>query len=197
MNTGPMVSREMYDLVRRELEPGEKIEWYEQPVPRYFSPGTLGKFLFAIPWTAFTFFWTAGAAGFKMPDFSQGIPSLFPLFGLPFILIGLGMLSAPLRSHRRAFKTIYAITDKRAMIITDGRTRTVQSLLPESFTRLIRKEKRDGTGHILYEDGGTDGDGNVVTDVLFMDVRDPREVEGLLKSLAERNRAANRMIESS
>lgn len=79
--------------VSGELEPGEVISWIEQPVPRYFTPKATGAFLFGIPWTAFAIFWTLGAAAQSAPsDSSKGIMnvfSLFPMFGIPFILIGL------------------------------------------------------------------------------------------------------------
>lgn len=44
-------------MVKRELEPGERIEWEEMPTPHFFSPASIGAFLFAIPWTAFAVFW--------------------------------------------------------------------------------------------------------------------------------------------
>jgi hypothetical protein len=43
---------------------------------------------------------------------------LFPLFGVPFVLIGLGMLAAPYWMRRKAQNTVYALTDKRALILS-------------------------------------------------------------------------------
>ncbi len=90
MNT--VIPRHFQEQVDRELEPGERVEWIEMPIPRFFTPASTAIFLFAIPWTAFAVFWICGAAGFKLPDFRQGGFELFPLFGVPFVLIGLAML---------------------------------------------------------------------------------------------------------
>ncbi len=117
MNSTGATQWELENKVKHELEPGEKILWMEQPVPRYFTANSTGMFLFAIPWTAFAIFWICGAAGFKIPDFSKGHFNFFPLFGVPFVLIGIGLMSAPLRAYRKAFKTIYVITDRRAITL--------------------------------------------------------------------------------
>ena len=110
-----VISRELQARVKRELEPGESIAWMEQPVPRFFTISSITMILCAIPWTAFSIFWICSAAGFKMPNFSRGGFSLFPLFGLPFVLIGLGMFSSPFWAYRRALKTVYVITNRRAI----------------------------------------------------------------------------------
>ena len=46
-----MIPNDLQERVRRELEPGEMIRWMEQPIPRFFSPATIGMVLFGIPWT--------------------------------------------------------------------------------------------------------------------------------------------------
>jgi hypothetical protein len=88
----PSIPPALRNTIDRELEREERIDWIEMPQRVFFTPAATAAFLFGIPWTAFALFWTAGAAGFKFPVFNQGF-DLFPLFGLPFILIGLGMLS--------------------------------------------------------------------------------------------------------
>src|SRR2546422_9237203 len=86
------VPHQLREKVDRELESGEHVEWLQMPVPRYFTPAATAGFLFGIPWTAFAIFWTAGAAWGTSNVGGPGFFSAFPLFGLPFILIGLGML---------------------------------------------------------------------------------------------------------
>ena len=80
--------------LENELDEGETVVWVGRPSTRRMLWRALPIVLFAIPWTAFAIFWTFGAAGFKVPDFQQGF-DFFPLFGIPFILIGLGMFSSP------------------------------------------------------------------------------------------------------
>ena len=74
----------------------------------------------------------------------------FPLFGVPFILIGLAMLSSPLWSVRRASRTAYLITNKRAVVIDGGGRRTVRSITPDRFGDIVRREGRSGRGDILF-----------------------------------------------
>jgi len=186
INTGT-ISRELEDKVKRELESGERILWMEQPIPRYFTAMSIGAFLFAIPWTAFSVFWMCGASGFKMPDFSKGGFSLFPLFGLPFLLIGIGMLSSPIWAYRKAFKTVYVITDRRAITFDAGWTTTIRSYPPDKLQNIYRKEKRDGTGDVVLGQRVWSGsEGNQQSqDLGFLNIRDPKTVEQMLRKLSE------------
>ena len=181
---------ELEDKVNRELESGERVVWMEQPIPRYFTAKSTGAFIFAIPWTAFAVFWICGASGFKVPDFSKGGFSFFPLFGIPFVLIGIGMLSSPIWSYRKAFKTVYVITDRRAITFDAGWTTTIRSYLPAQLQDIHRKEKRDGTGDIVLDQriwSGSEG-GRQAQDLGFLNIREPRRVEQMLRKLAEQNR---------
>lgn len=75
---------------------------------------------------------------------------LFPLFGLPFILVGLGLLSSPFWSVRRASRTAYLVTNKRAVIIEGSRRRTVRSIAPDAFGDILRREGKFGRGDIVF-----------------------------------------------
>jgi len=183
------IPRELDDKVRNELESGERILWMEQPIPRYFTTASTGFFLFGIPWTAFAVFWICGACGFKLPDFSKGMTELlFPLFGVPFVLIGFIMLSVPLWRYRKAFRTVYVITDRRAITFETGwkRTITIRSYPPAKLQNIFRKENRDGTGDvILRQHSYSDSEGGQYsTEYGFMNIRNPKAVEDMLKKLA-------------
>ena len=186
MSTVGAIPRELEDKVKRELESGERVLWMQQPIPRYFTAVSTGAFFFAIPWTAFAVFWICGASGFKCPDFSKGGFSFFPLFGVPFVLIGIGMLSSPLWSYRKAFKTVYVITDRRAITFDSGWTTTIRSYPPDRLQSIYRKEKRDGTGDVVLGQrvwSGSEG-GQQAQDLGFLNVRDPKTVEQMLRKLA-------------
>ena len=190
MNLTRPISRELEDKIKHEMEPGERILWIEQPIPRYFNAMSIGAFLFAIPWTAFAIFWICGAAGFKFPDFRQGGFNLFPLFGVPFVLIGLGMLSAPLWVYRKAFKTVYVLTDRRAITLDAGWMTTIRSYSPNQLQNIHRKERRDGTGDVILSQriwSGSEG-GQSSMDLGFLNIQNPRMVEQLLRKLAEQAR---------
>lgn len=146
-----LLPSDVREAVLRELGPDEQLRWFGQPRPLGFLMGSIPAVLFGIPWTGFALFWTYGAAGFKIPDFTNPDPTmLFPLFGLPFILVGIGMLSSPLWALRRASRTAYLVTNKRAVIIDGGSRRTIQTILPERFGDIVRRERSSGRGDILF-----------------------------------------------
>jgi len=179
-----------YDLrekVDRELESGEQIQWQQMPVPRYFTPAATAGFLFGIPWTGFAVFWTAGAAWGTSKTGDAGFFRAFPLFGVPFILIGLGLLSGPVWAYRKALKTVYVITNRRAITFDGGRTLTIRSYPPEQLADVYRKERKDGTGDVIFaRRAWRDSDGDRQSEELgFLRIRDPKTVEAMLKKLAE------------
>ena len=135
----------LYSLVDRELRPGENLTWVGQPIPWRAAQKSLPLVLFAIPWTGFAIFWTCGAAGFQIPDFQNG-DGFFCLFGVPFILIGLGLFSSPFWSYRHSRNTVYCITDQRVLLITGGFQTTFRTFLPEALSQMERRQNRDGSG---------------------------------------------------
>ena len=75
--------------------------------------------LFGIPFTAFAFFWLGLASGIGRAA-GPGPPGFFVLFGIPFVIVGLGMLTSPFWMFLKALRTAYAITDRRAFTIERG-----------------------------------------------------------------------------
>jgi hypothetical protein len=185
MDMMPEIPRDLQDAVERELAQGERIRWMEQPIPRFFTPASTVTFLMAIPFTAFAVFWICGASGFKLPDFSKGGFSFFPLFGVPFILVGIGMLLSPLWAHRKGLKTVYVITDRRAITFDGGWTTTVTSYTPDQLKSMSRKEKKDGTGDVVLGQrvSTSSNRGQQMVDVGFLRVRDVRKTEQMLREL--------------
>ena len=88
--------------VRSEMRDGEQLLWVGQPRPGRFARQAIPLVLFGIPFTAFAVFWMVvtssallfgGFANNVGPGgFGWFFAACFPLFGLPFMLIGLGML---------------------------------------------------------------------------------------------------------
>lgn len=145
-----LIPPDLQQTINNELEPGEDVLWQDMPVRQYFTPASTASFLFAIPWTAFALFWMWGASGFG-EDTPDGPASFFFLFGLPFVLIGFGMLSAPLWAYWKSGKTAYVITGRRAITFEGGRSMTVRSYPPDKLQNVYRKEKKDGTGDVVIE----------------------------------------------
>lgn len=189
----PSIPEPLQRLVDRELERNERVEWIGQPRATFFTPGATAMFLFGIPWTSFAIFWTVMAAwGTSQLEEGAGPFNAFPLFGLPFILIGCGMLSAPIWARIGAKKTAYVITDRRAITFEGGWSTTIRSYPPEKLTDIYRKEKRDGSGDVIIDRRAwRDSDGDRRTNELgFMRVEDAKDIERRLKALAAKSDAA-------
>lgn len=173
-------------LIDAELNDGEKITWIGVPIARRFAMRSIPIVLFGIPWTAFAFFWMAGASGFKIPDLKEEF-DLFPLFGIPFVLIGFGMLSSPFWTMRKARRTAYVLTTARAIIFDGGFSTTIRSFGPDRLTDLRRKQRADGSGDVIFErklSYDSDGD-RQSTDHGFLAIADVKGVEDMVRQLVE------------
>lgn len=182
------VSAKLERFIQDELHPSERISWSSAPRPSRLARRTLPAVLFGIPWTLFAVFWIAGASGFKMPDFSHGA-GLFPLFGVPFVLIGFGMLSAPYWAARKAAASAYVITNERVMLFESGFWGgiTIRSFLPHQLSDLRRVQLPDGSGDLILDKKiSTDSEGSKTsTDIGFFGVPDVRGVEAMILNLAK------------
>jgi hypothetical protein len=174
-------SFDIQQIAVNEVSPdGESVLWFGQPNPVRLAITSLPIFIFAIPWTAFALFWMYGASGFKFPlDFSEGGFSFFPLFGVPFVLIGFAMLSSPLFAYTKAFRTIYIVTNKSLRIVTMGRAKKVERYTPADIGNVQRKEKADGSGDLVFRENISYDSSNKrrSTPVGFYGIQNVRTVE--------------------
>jgi len=138
------------DAVESEREPGERLVWVGLPDPKRAVKTEWGAFIFGIPWTAFALFWEVMAIGMGLKTGSWFL-IFFVLFGLPFVGIGFAMLSAPFRTMQNVRRMIYAITDKRIIIIErKGAARKIHSYVPRYATDLERVDHADGSGDLTF-----------------------------------------------
>jgi len=172
--------------LRHELERGEIVRWQGRPLARIALSSFL-IWIFAVPWTAFSVFWTAMA--FHAMD-AEALGStwgwIFPLWGTPFIAIGVKMLSAPFAPLFTARRTLYAITDRRVIEIKLWRSLDVSSVEAARIGSMQRKERKDGSGTVgILRRAWTDSDGDQRTDWLRIgEVPQVRDVERRLRELA-------------
>ncbi|MEY4590858.1 MAG: hypothetical protein RL497_2934 [Pseudomonadota bacterium] len=183
----------MYDLsaanqskITAELKPGESVSWSDQPDPSAYAKGSIITTLFFIPFTAFALFWMASAADFKIPDLSKGGGSLFPLFGLPFLLVGLWGFFQPFRMKKNAASVIYVITNKRVIIIQGNRSISYQSFYPDQLKNIARTQNADNMGNVYFSNESyTDSDGNSsMKKIGFVGIANVQHVEQLIRKLA-------------
>ena len=201
---------QLHALVESELQEGERITWLEQPIPGQMARSMLPVVLFGIPWTAIVLVITGGAATVAF-DPMAGTPwegtgiagnvgiwhtpgwfALFPLIGVPFILVGLGMLSSPYWAYRAARRSAYVLTDCRAIVFSrDWFNRiTIRSFPPERLTELHRKQRADGSGDLVFaQESWRDDDGHRRSrDIGFLAIREVKAVEALVRALARSDR---------
>lgn len=187
---------ELDTRVRSELRDGEVLLWVGQPNPARFARQAIPLVLFGIPWTAFSVFWVAAASGMLFGGFANGpgggalgIFACFPLFGLPFVLIGIGMLTSPYWFRRQAKQTFYALTDRRAILwqaSTFGSV-NVRSYGPEALGKMNRTEHADGSGDLVFEEivtFGRNSKGGTTSSTTrhgFLAIADVRRIEELLR----------------
>lgn len=101
------------------LAPGEKLLWQGRPAPGV----RLGDFLtarlpFGLVFTAFAVFWIMATSAMTQ-NTSMGF-EFFPLFGIPFVLVGLHqVIGAPLWDAYERTHSWYALSDQAAFIATE------------------------------------------------------------------------------
>ncbi len=178
-------------IAQREIDADEEILWAGRPNPARMSTRTLPVLLFGIPFTAFAVFWIVNAynMGNSGPSFGPGggIGGFFPLFGIPFVLVGLGMLLSPLIAFHKGTQTVYAITNRRALIIEAGNSRSVKSYPFSNMDNLERVENADGSGDIVFlRETRRGSKGRTYTEPIgFFGVPEVRAVERMLRGGAD------------
>src|SRR5713226_2827804 len=133
-----------------ELQSGESLYWTGTADPRRVALSALPASIFGIPFAGFALFWitqayhaTSAMSKSSNNAFTNGF-KLFPIFGLPFLLVGLGIILAPLWAFLRGGNTVYAVTNQRVMIITGGGNRSVKSLTPADIVSVGALAMLDG-----------------------------------------------------
>ena len=140
-----------------ELQSSENLYWTGIADPARAAISALPAAVFGIPFAGFALFWitqayraTSHISHNSNNSFANGF-SVFPLFGVPFLLIGLGVILAPLWAYLKGSSTVYAVTNQRVMIITGNGSRTVKSLTPADIVGVDYRERPDGSGDIAIQ----------------------------------------------
>ena len=95
--------RNSEDEIRKHLEPDEKLLWYGRPAQGMkLRPQDAFLIPFSLLWGGFAIFWEimalTGTIASGAAKESFGFVLIFPLFGIPFVLIGIYLIFA-LPSH--------------------------------------------------------------------------------------------------
>jgi hypothetical protein len=104
--------------LRSYLRPGEMVRWRGAPA-RGLRLSVRDIFLipFSAIWFGFAIFWMVTATIGTMAS-GSGATMVFPLFGVPFVVIGLYVFAGRfLVDAWVRGRTIYAVTDRRALVL--------------------------------------------------------------------------------
>jgi hypothetical protein len=164
---------------------------------RWFYPQDAALVPFSLMWGGFTIFWEAGAI-----SSASATDLLFPLWGVPFVLVGLYMMVGRLfvrRWMRRG--TVYALTDQRIVSLVPSwpRGERATSVWLGSYPPIERRLAPDGAGTIwigafprgnrwLAADASWPGGRNASANAIVLaDVPDAEEVYSKIRhQLSER-----------
>ncbi|WP_265528665.1 hypothetical protein [Sphingomicrobium marinum] len=186
-------------LLQKELAIGERLRWHGRPREGAIKWAAFGIWLFAIPWTAFALFWTFMAWSGVDSMGGDGADGLlkyaFPLFGVPFILVGLAMLVGPIVGLFASTDRIHGITDRRIITLTKGKGDfvRVKSLQARHIGPIERWEGKAGRGKITIETHSTtDSDGDRRTETVnLIGIDDVKRVGELVRELSREPDANN------
>lgn len=142
-----------YEVMRRELSGSEKLVWAGMPRQGIrFKPSDRFMIPFSMAWGGFALFWEYTAV--TTSGWQDTFDYVFPLFGLPFVLIGLHlMIGRFFFDSRRRGRTFYALTNQRVIIASGQHSKTVKSLDLDSLGQMVYVEQSDGSGSISFGSG--------------------------------------------
>ena len=147
----------METSMQNHLLPGEEILWEGRPkILSGINPGSVGKSAFGLMWLGFSLFWTITA--FLM---TRAIPGndatamffkvFFPLFGLPFVAIGIFIVFInPMKQKNKVSNTLYYLTDKRLIITSNGLDAIFISIFIKDLKTVHLTKNKDNTGNIMF-----------------------------------------------
>ena len=158
--------------IDRALQEGERIRWSGKPHESGFRRRVSSITTFGGLFSGFAVFWTCIAASMMWlvpshkwgpmnefaPPGTPGDPPPFlmkigfPLFGVPFLAVGVYCLLAGSREARRASRTGYAITNYRVIVLEIAREGApdIESYSPIDLRVTKLATTSDGTGDIEF-----------------------------------------------
>ena len=183
------IPTDLREKIDRELGPGEVIHWIDQPIVRFFTPVAIG-------------YLTVGIVGMSIILLGVFVKSIdmakrgseFELFlelvfMSAFSLIPFSFLSIPFTTKKATQKTVYIITDRRAISFEGYSPMTIRSYLPNQLQNVYRQEDKNGSGNVMITIRSVQNseDGERKESIGFMNIRDPRGAEKFLRELADIN----------
>ncbi|MBN1287972.1 MAG: hypothetical protein JXB47_21420 [Anaerolineae bacterium] len=144
----------MYDdnhkmhIVEAGLRQDEKLLWTGQPSPYRMMLKDISRMIFGVFWTAVVLLIISALSGFDADELgSSAIATL--LLGI-LLLIGLWLLATPLWNYVKATRTIYALTDQRALIVEQLFSPSVKAYTADDIEFIERRERDSNAGDLIF-----------------------------------------------
>lgn len=189
---------ELWNQVTPELQSGEKLLWVGKPLPIrvMLANGEVITTLFSFAILVFGIVMFSQFTSSAFGNFStiRSPISMFSWFPIFFGVFALVLLARPVYAFFMATRTIYGLTDRRAIIISHG----FSGKKVESYTETDQIERTDianGKGDLVFDRAHTryrrKGGYRVRTRKIgFFGIENVRDVEGMmLRSLKEKEAA--------
>lgn len=140
--------RDLRAALQPYLHPDETLLWTGQPYTTRKFRANPFMVIFMIFWFGFAVFWTVTASA---------VGGFFGLFGIPFLLVGGFMLYNLLIGQKKQLaSTIYAVTDRRAIILyTDRRGTGCTEFIFSRLSNITLDEVDGTTGTIRFLPDGS------------------------------------------
>lgn len=137
---------------RNDLANGEYIVWAGQPVPKLINRSDIFLIPFSIIISGFAIFWEIMAL-YAFRQTGSGMGMIFPIFGIPFILIGLYLLFGRFIYRKLKYKrTFYALTNQRVMVLNTFFGKNLRTQLLNQIPALNKSVSANGIGSITFGD---------------------------------------------
>ena len=146
----PLRRMKPLDAAKREARVGEEMLWAARPVGKSWRGEAIGRLVFGLVFGGFALLWTTIAYyGVTDAEDSSFMVYLFPLFGLPFLFVGFGMLYSTATVARRLMSTVYALSNQRFLILTDWPRYAAFSVELATISSVKKSAKLDGSGSLV------------------------------------------------
>ena len=146
----PLRRMEPFDAAKREARVGEEMLWAGRPVGKSWRGEAIGRLVFGMAFGGFALLWTT-IAYYAVSDAEDGsfMVYLFPLFGVPFLFLGFGVLYSTATVARRLMSTVYALSNQRFLILTDWPRYAACSVELATISAVKKLPKANGAGSLV------------------------------------------------
>ena len=139
---------------RDDLLKDEKILWAGQPETSVmFTGADIFLIPFSLLWGGFAIFWELSVLFiFFSSDGSESkMPIIFPLFGIPFVIMGLYFVFGRfIYKYWKKRNTYYTVTNKRVLVLNKLFSRSLNAVNIDTIPSINKTVRSDGAGTIKF-----------------------------------------------